>query len=177
MRIRITEESHSLVAWEEHTPLLYIGAGLLIALIVLLAVVAPSTHPWRWSVMIGIMLSCLGVSVFLGAAAPFRASARVKRTPEGGLVRREERWALKGEMVTWESPLEAIASFWIEVGRFEETGRRVVALSRLWARPLEGAESILLTGWAPVASVQALATSVSQAARLPLENEAADDMV
>lgn len=177
MRIRIIEESHSLVAWEEHTPLLSIWAGLLIAFILSLAIVAPSTHPWRWGVIIGSMLFCLGLSVFLGGAAPFQASARVERTSEGGLVRREERWALKGEQVTWESPLEAMASFWIEVRGFEETGHRVVTLSRLWARPVEGAESILLTGWASVASVQALATSVSQAARLPLENEAAGDMV
>jgi len=177
MRIRITEESHSLVAWEEQTPLLSIGAGLLIAFIASLAIVAPSTHPWRWGVIIGSMLVSLCLVVFLGNAAPFRASTRVERTPEGGLLRREERWALKGEMVTWESPLEAIASFWIEAGRFEETGRRVVTLSRLWAQPLDGAENVLLTGWAPVASVQALATAVSQAARLPLENEAAGDMV
>jgi len=172
MQIQVTEETHCSVAWEGRTPLLYIEIGLLVALVISIAFVAPSAHPWRWWIIIAVLSLCMVLAAFLGNATPLSEHVHVERTPEGGTVRREQHWVFKGELVAWESPLDAISTFWVEEQAFEETGRRVVTMARLWVRLADQEDSMPLTDWSQVEVIRSLAESVAQATRLPLDSAA-----
>ena len=167
MRIVVTEESHSRVAWQVRSPLIGILVGLLIAVLFFAALIIFSPSPIRFQavgVVAGVALVIASVVV---VTTPLVDSGYVERQPEGGDVQRTKRWPLVSPRSVVSLDLDEVARFEIETEVFEDAPPDIYSLSRLWA--IDKADGrVALTDWAEPSSVQALGDAVSRAGRRDL---------
>ncbi|MCD6345253.1 MAG: hypothetical protein J7M17_06610 [Anaerolineae bacterium] len=174
MRIQVTEETHNRVVWEVDTSLARIEIGLLVSMAVCLAllIILPSPGLLGWLAIAIVVMGAPTAAILLALTTPLREQGLVERTPEGGVVRLEQRWMFQRKPVVWESSLEDVAGFSVEQQTFAETKSRAQTLARLWVfLPPEDAEQqprMPLTNWLEVNVVQALGKSVTHVARRPL---------
>ena len=174
MRIQVTEETHNRVVWEVNTFLARIEIGLLAGMAVCLAllIILPPPGLWGWLVIAIVFMGAPTAAILLALTTPLREQGLVERSPEGGVVRFEQRWILPRKPVVWELSLEDIAGFSVEQQTFAETSARARTLARLWVLlPPEDDEQqprMPLTNWLEVNVTQALGQSVTHVARCPL---------
>ncbi len=174
MRIQVTEETHNRVVWEANTFLARIEIGLLAGIVVCLAllIILPPPGLVGWLIIAIVFMGAPTIAILLALTTPLREQGLVERSPEGGVVRFEQRWILQRKPVVWELSLEGIAGFSVEQQTFAETSARARTLARLWVfLPPEGDEQqprMPLTNWLEVNVVQALGQSVTHVARRPL---------
>jgi len=118
------------------------------------------------------------IAILLALTTPLGEQGLVERSPEGGVVRLEQRWILQRKPMVWDSSLEAISGFSVEQQTFAETSARARTLARLWVfLPPEDDEQqprMPLTNWLEVNVTQALGQSLAHVARRPLLPFSAD---
>lgn len=170
MQIRILDEQHNLVAWELRSPLVKVLLGFLGGLLLAVGVLLFSRNALRWPFIGGAVTLALGAALFTALTTPLWERGVMERTPEGGMVQREQRWLLRREPVTWDVSLEALAGLRVTTQTVEETEGYTTTFARLCVRLVDSESLAPLTGWASNASVEALAAAFAKAARLPLES-------
>ena len=171
MHIQVTEETHSLIVWEVDTFLARIEIGLLVSMAICLAllIILPTPGLLGWLAIAIVVMGAPTAAILLALTTPLREQGLVERSPEGGVVRFEQRWILPRKPVVWELSLEDIAGFSVEQQTFAETGARARTLARLWVLlPPEDDEQqprMPLTNWLEVNVAQALGQSLAHVSR------------
>jgi hypothetical protein len=170
MHIEIIEQAHNRVAWQVDTPLVRVEVGLLVGVLLasVILVLVPGASSLRALIIALLIIVGLSAAVFMALTTPLWDRGLVEWLPDGGVVRREQRWLVPIDRDPWEVEMEQVSSFYVEPHLFEETGGRQMALSRLWVVFGEDLEYPLTT-WCEPAEVQALAEAAAQAARRSLE--------
>jgi hypothetical protein len=168
MKIQITDEAHNRVDWIVRTPLVRILLGVLVGWASFAALVVTSPSPLRWPLVGSVSAVVVIVVLILAFTTPVRERGYLERTIDGGDVQRVKRWLLAGKRVAWETPLDTISGFQMELRNFEESPEHIYTLARLWV-VLTDDSLALLTDWAEPQVVQALGTSLARAGRRVFE--------
>ncbi|MFP4345190.1 MAG: hypothetical protein ACLFU8_10890 [Anaerolineales bacterium] len=179
MHFAITEEIHNRVGWEMRSPVVHIEIGLLVGFVLCIALIIllPNFQPFGWFVVALLVLGIPGAGLYLALTTPLWDRGFMERLPDGGVVRREQRWIFGGERAALDFPLEVVAGFDVETALFEGTGGTLRSLARLRLLLRDDAvggrpDAVPLTDWLEVEAIESLARSVAWAARRPFNPEA-----
>ncbi len=178
MEFAIVEETHNRVSWRMRSPVVRIEIGLLVGFVIaaVLVILLPAFRPFGWFVVGAFVLGILGTGLYLALTTPLWDRGFMERLPDGGLVRREQRWVFGGERVTLDLPLDVVTAFEVETALFEGTGGALQTFARLLLLLQDeavggAARPVPLTDWLEVEVIDALGRSLAWAARRPLRLE------
>ncbi len=173
MQFRITEETHNRVAWEMYTPLvrLEIGLGVGLLLWIIVVVVLPGFTGFGWLVMAVLLASILGAALYLALSTPLVEQGVMERLPDGGGIRRVQRWLIGGDREAMSLPLENVEGYTVEVRTFTGMGGELRRLARLRVLPRGEADALplWLTDWLEPEAAETFSWALAQASRRPVQ--------